>query len=63
MAEVSMAQIVEALAATYADGGIAWWLDRPHIELSEDRPIILCRTAEGRARVLELAKALQEAMD
>lgn len=61
MAEPSMAAIVEALAAVYTDEGIASWLNSRRASLGA-KPITLCEDAGGRARVLELAKQLQERM-
>lgn len=58
--EPTMAQVIETLAATYRDDGIAIWLSTLHRSgpLQGQIPIDVCRTADGRHRVLAVAESL-----
>jgi hypothetical protein len=55
-----MRAVIDTLSETYRDDGIAIWLAAEHKtgRLKGFRPIELCTTVEGRAKVLAVAESL-----
>lgn len=60
--EITLSDIAESLRATYTEDGVAIWLGNIHRAgpLRGWRPIVLCRTAGGRERVLQAAEILAQ---
>lgn len=58
--DVTLLMVVEALRETYYDDGVAIWLGVEHKygRFAGQRPIDVCRTAEGRYAVWEAAQSL-----
>lgn len=51
----TIADIATVLSDHYTEDGIATFLDSRNRHLDGERPIVLCRTKEGRRKVLALA--------
>jgi len=58
--DITMVQVVETLREVYTDEGVAIWLGSANAHFDGERAIDICRTAEGRLRVWQIAGGLAE---
>jgi hypothetical protein len=58
--DITMVQVVEALSETYTSDGVAIYLGAHVTTFDGERPIDVCRTAEGRFRVWVHAQSLAD---
>ena len=58
MSAPTLSDIVDALRDTYTEDGIAIWLGATSSRWDGETAIYLCRTADGREKVMRVAESL-----